>query len=117
MVTVVDYALRTTIAGRSYFVLILQGGIELVKSSVSDRHYATAMKCSMPTTFEEYTCKAMIGKELPGSIVKTKCDSFQVLNKKTGELVQFNHRYEYAPDSASPEKGIFEGAPERAIFD
>lgn len=117
MVTIVNYALRTTVTGKSYFVLILQGGIELIKSTVSERHYATAMKCSIPTTFEEYACKALLGKELPGSIIKKRCDPFQVLNKKTGEIVKLNFRYEYAPDAVSPDQGIFEGATEKAIFD
>ena len=116
MVTIVDYSLRTTVTGKSYYVLILEGGIELVKSSVSERHYATAMKCSIPTTFEEFTCKALLGKELPGTIVKTKCEPFQIV-KKTGEVVQYDHRYEFIPDSVSAEKGVFEGAVEKATFD
>ncbi|MEI7829684.1 MAG: hypothetical protein WCI31_07930 [Prolixibacteraceae bacterium] len=116
MVTIADYTLRTTNEGKDYFALILQGGIELVKSTTSDMHYATALKCSMPTTFDEATCKGLVGKQLPGVIVKKNCEPFQVLNKNTGEMVVINQRNFYSPDAVSSESGIFEGAAEKAIF-
>jgi len=74
------------------------------------------MKCSIPTTFEESICVGMVGKQLPGAIVRKNCEPFQIMNKNTGEMVQMNHRNVYSPDAATAENGIFEGKPESAIF-
>lgn len=116
MVTIVDYNERTTLEGKPYFVLIIQGGVELVKSSTSDMHYMTAMRCSIPTTFEEYTCKELIGKQLPGAILKKDCDPYEVTNRRTGQVVTMYHRNIYSPDATSAEAAVFEGEAERSLF-
>lgn len=116
MVTIVDYSLRTTALGKSFFSLFLQGGLELIKSSASDMHYATIMKCSIPSTFDEATCKSLIGKQLPGIILKKNCEPFEVLNKNTGEMVVMNYRYMYSPEEPSAEHAIFEGETESPLF-
>jgi hypothetical protein len=52
MVTIVDYSLRTNQEGKEFFALILQGGIELVKSKATERYYATLKKCQIISTFD-----------------------------------------------------------------
>ena len=40
MVTIIDFALRTNNEGKEFYSLILQGGIQMVNSKVTDRYYA-----------------------------------------------------------------------------
>ena len=113
MVTVIDYAKRQRKDdGSEFIVLILQGGLSLVKSQETGNFYATAKQCSIPSTFDEATAKAMIGESIPGSVVKMQCDAYEWTNKETGEVLELNHRWVYVPEGATLEEAIFEGAPE-----
>ena len=94
MVKIVDYAFRKAQDGREFFALTLQGGIEIVKSS-NGSSYVTIRKCSLPTTFDEETCKSLIGQELPGSIQKVDCEPYDYIIEKTGEVIKLTHRFEY----------------------
>jgi len=111
MVTIVDYALRQKSDGKEFIALILQGGIELVKSKVTDQYYATSKKCSITSTFNEATAKAMIGEKIPGSIQKQTCDPYSYVVKETGEMLELNFRWVYLPEGATLEEAIFEGDP------
>ena len=114
MVTIVDYALRQKSDGKEFIALILQGGIELVKSKVTDQYYATSKKCSITSTFNEATAKAMIGEKIPGSIQKQTCDPYSYVVKETGEMLELNFRWVYLPEGATLEEAIFEGEPMNA---
>lgn len=109
MVTIVDYAARTRSDGSVFFALILQGGIELVKSKQTDRFYATVKRASIPSTFDEATCKASIGQQFPGSIQKQSCEPYTYPVKETGDMLELNYRWAYLPDGATLEEAIFEG--------
>ena len=114
MVTISDYAVRTRSDNSQFFCLILQGGIELVKSKATDRFYATVKKASIPSTFDENTCKASIGQQFPGSIQKQSCEPYSFIVKDTGEILQLDYRWVYLPDGATMEEAVFEGVPEGA---
>lgn len=114
MVTIVDYAVRQKSDGKEFIALILQGGIELVKSKVTDQYYATSKKCSITSTFNEATAKAMIGEKIPGSIQKQTCDPYSYVVKETGEMLELNFRWVYLPEGATLEEAIFEGEPMNA---
>jgi len=116
MVTIIGYSLRTNQKGEDFFALILQGGIELVKSKLSDLHYATAMRCIIPSTFNEQTCQSMIGDKLPGKILKKDCDPFTYVNKTTGEESVIKHRYVYLPEGTTLEEVVYEGVPQTKVF-
>lgn len=109
MVTITDYALRKNAEGEEFFALILQGGIEMVKSKATNKFYATSKRCSIPSTFDEQTCKAIIGQQLPGVIRKVECESYQITVPETGEILQLNYRWEYASDTEKAEEAVFEG--------
>lgn len=109
MVTITDYALRQNGKGEDFYTLILQGGVEMVKSKESGRFYATAKKCSIPSTFNESTCKAMIGQQLPGVIHKVECEPYEITIKDTGEVIEFSYRWEYASEAENAEEAVFEG--------
>lgn len=95
MVRIVNYQKRTTEEGKEFFTLELQGGIEIVKSQETGKNYMTARKASMSCTFDEATCKSLIGTELPGSVKKVDCEEYEYTIKDTGEVITLTHRFEY----------------------
>ncbi|MGN6400964.1 MAG: hypothetical protein ACTHMD_10950 [Flavisolibacter sp.] len=95
MVKIIDYKLRQSNDGKQFFALILQGGVEIIKSKESGGIYATVRKASLATTFDELTCQTLIGIELPGSIEKVSCEPYQYTIQQTGEVVTLNYRFEY----------------------
>jgi hypothetical protein len=96
MVTVTGYQPRKTEDGREFFTLILVSGIEIIKSQ-NGGFYATAKKVSIPSTFNEETCKALVGEEMRGSIRNVKCEPYTFTIPETGEEVIRDTHYEYFP--------------------
>lgn len=115
MVTVIDYSLKKNQEGEEFFSLILQGEITVLKSKQSGKYYATAQKCSIPSTFDEPTCKGMIGEKIPGTIQRQTCEAYEFADKETGEIIELSHRYVYLPEGASMDEAIFEGAVQPVI--
>jgi len=62
MVRIIDYKARMSAEGEPFLALIVQGGITLVKSKETGLYYATAKKANIPSTFDEETCKSLIGQ-------------------------------------------------------
>jgi hypothetical protein len=112
MVEVKDFSVRTTKDGRQFVALILQGGLSLVQSRQSGNYYATVKQCSIPSTFDENTAKAMIGEKVPGSVQRKQCKPYEFTSKSTGEILTLDYRWVYVPEGATPEEAIFEGEPE-----
>lgn len=100
MVRIVNYQKRQAENGKEFFVLELQGGIEMVKSAETGKFYVTARKASISSTFDEITCKALIGTELPGSVEKVNCEPYNYTIKDTGEVITLCHRFEYVEEEA-----------------
>ncbi len=99
MVTIKDFKKRETKTGDAFFVLVLQGGISPVQSRKTGRMYFTAKTCTVPSTFDEETCKQIIGQQFPGEIVRIKTDPYDYAIPETGEIIELEHRWEYQ-DSA-----------------
>lgn len=99
MVKITGYSFRESNEGKPFYALTLQGGIEVVKSS-NGGSYVTIRKCSLPTTFDEETCKSLIGQELPGSIQKIACDPYEYTIQQTGEVITLSYRFEYVNEEA-----------------
>ena len=102
MITIQDYKLRLNSEGDSFFVLILSGGVEIIRSA-NGNTYATAKKASLPTTFDERVCKALLGTQLPGKIEKVVVEPYQYTIEDTGEVITLSHRYEYQDEEAGNE--------------
>ena len=98
-VKIIDYKQRITDAGKAFFALILQGGIEIITSNTG-KQYITIRKVSLPTTFDELTCQSLVGQELPGTISKVICDPYEYTVEKTGETLLLSHTYTYVPDES-----------------
>jgi hypothetical protein len=97
MVTIIDYKTRQNQSGETYCALILEGDLEMVQSAETGRYYATARRASVSSTFSEETCQRLIGKQMPGTILKQTCDSYEYTVPETGEIIQLKHRYVYSP--------------------
>src|SRR6476661_322170 len=108
MVRIIDYRKRENSQGESFFALILQGEICLVQSKATGRMYATALNTSITSTFNEVTCKSLIGKEIPGSIKKVECDPYEYFVKESGETISLNFKCVYSTDIMENEEAIFE---------
>jgi len=109
MVTVTDFAERTNAEGKTFFALVIQGGLEMVKSQNTGRYYATARKTSIVSTFDERTCRGLIGSQIPGSIHKLECNTYDYTIKDTGEIIQLSHTYVYLPEGETVEENVFHG--------
>lgn len=97
MVRIIGYKKRKTEDDKTFYALHVQGGIEMVKSQVTGSFYATARKTSVISTFDEETCKALIGTEMPGKVEKVSCEAYEYTIKETGEVITLTHRYTYLP--------------------
>lgn len=95
MVTIVDYKTYQREDGSEFHALIVQGGLEAVKSQETQRTYFTARTANVLCTFDENTCKTLIGNQIPGSIQKQEVDPYEYTIPQTGELVTLSHRYVY----------------------
>lgn len=110
MVTISNYESRQG-TDAEFFVLILQGDVEFVTSQKTGLPYAMLPKCSMPATFDEVTCKSMVGKQIPGSIIKQECEPYEYIIPRTKEVVELCYNYVYSPmENSTPEKAVFADA-------
>jgi len=108
MVTIKDYVQRENSLGETFYALLVQGGIEIVKSKETGKNYFTAKTASVPSTFPEEVCKGLIGQQLPGSVKKVECEPYEVVNQETGETRQLDYRYEYIQEGETVDEVIHE---------
>lgn len=101
MVTIVDYKTYQKEDGTEFYALVVQGGIETVKSKETGRNYFTARQAVVTCTFTEETCKSLIGKEMPGGIRRVEVEPYQYTIRETGEVVTLSHRQEYLSEEES----------------
>lgn len=109
MVTVQDYAIRKNADGEDFVALILQGGIEMVQSEETGNYYATTRKASVTSTFDEATARSLIGREIPGQIVRVECEPYVYIVEDTGEQLTLTHTYEYQPEGVKQATHIAQG--------
>ena len=100
MVRIINYKERKKEDGTSFFVLELQGGIEMILSKATGNFYATAKRAFIPSTFDEQTCSALIGTEMSGRIIKEDCEPFTYAIKETGEEITLSHRWVYVTEES-----------------
>ena len=97
MVTIVGYKTAQNEMGEEFYMLVLQGKIEMVKSKETGSYYATARKALITSTFTEEVCESLIGTQMDGEIVKEQCDPYEYTVKETGEIIELSHSYRYLP--------------------
>lgn len=111
MVRIVNYQKRQTEEGKDFFVLELQGGIEMIKSQETGQMYITARKSSISTTFDELVCQSLIGTELPGNIEKVNCNPYEYTIRDTGEVIVLSHKFQYVEEVKQPAKSVLSNFP------
>lgn len=104
MVRIIGYKTRQKESGDEFYLLEVQGGIEMVLSKTTGQYYATAKKATVSTTFDEDTCRGLIGTEFPGRVVKIQTELYQYTIRETGEEVTFEHRYIYLPEGVESDE-------------
>lgn len=112
MVTITDYKERQKEDGSSFYVLQIEGGIDLVQSQTTGNYYATSKRAFIPTTFGEGMCSKLIGKELAGHIVKQECDPYEYTVKDTGEVLILEHKWMFVPETAATAKPVEKSSDE-----
>ena len=98
MVRIVGYKTIEKEDGDEFLALTVQGGIEIVKSKTTGKSYFTARIVNLPATFDEETCKSLIGSDFEGNIIKVPCEPYEYTIRETGEVVMINYRYEYVDE-------------------
>lgn len=112
MVTIVNFEKRQSKTGNEFFALILQGGVEMVRSVETGQFYATVKKCSVPSTLDEESCKQMLGSRIEGNIQKTTCEPYEYTVPETGEVIELSHRWAFVPENTSVQKHVAQTMPE-----
>jgi len=115
MVTIIGYRERQNLLGEKFYSLVLQGSLEMVKSTRTGRYYATAKRASVTSTFTEDFCKELVGQTLPGSIQRISCEPYEFIVPETGELVKLDFRWIYLKegetiDSVVREEEVVQGS-------
>jgi uncharacterized OB-fold protein len=98
MVTITDYKTMTNENGKSFNLLVVQGGLESVKSKNTGKTYFTAKTANVSCTFEEEMCKTLIGQQIDGSVNKVSVDPYEYTVPETGEILTLTHRYQYVDE-------------------
>ena len=101
MVTVTGFAERQRKDGTTFIALELTGGVELVQSSNTGKFYATARRTSIPSTFDRTIAEGLIGTRMTGDVVRVQVDAYDFVDKRTGETIQLQHSYAYAPEGST----------------
>ena len=104
MVTISNYKEREREDGSFFFVLEVQGGVELLQSQKTGQFYATSKKAYLPCTFNEKICQTLIGNTLEGSIYKQECEPFTFVVPETGEAMSLSHRWVFTPEEPQEKK-------------
>ena len=97
MVTIVDYRLNKNSDGEKFYSLILEGDLTIVQSTETGNFYATAKRSSITSTFSEESAKKLIGREIPGDIIRESCDPYTWVEPESGEEITLSHTYKYVP--------------------
>lgn len=101
MVRITDYRTIQKENGETFYALIVQGGIEAVKSKETDRIYFTARTATVASTFNEATCQSLVGTQFPGEIKRVEVEPYEYLVPETDEIITLSHRYQFIPEEES----------------
>lgn len=98
MVKIVDFKVNQTEEGNEFCTLIVQGGLEAVKSKQTNKTYFTVRTARVACTFTPDICKSLIGTDFPGTVKKVESEPYEYTVESTGETITLTHRYEYVSE-------------------
>jgi ketol-acid reductoisomerase len=105
MVKVTGVETRKNSEGQNFTVLVLLGGLDMVKSKETGRFYATARKTTISSTFSEETAKDFVGTKLPGRIEKVECEPYDFV-VEGGEVIELDYTWAYNPSPNTTEEVV-----------
>lgn len=108
MVQIVNYRECSKDDGSKFYLLELQGGIEMVMSKTTGQFYATAKKAVISSTFDKATCQGLIGTQMQGSILKVEVEPYNYVVRETGEEITLTHKWVYTPEEEPKIEKFFE---------
>jgi hypothetical protein len=106
MVKVINVVKRTNKNGDQFNALLLESGLELVKSQKTGRWYATSKRATITSTFDDASAQSLIGAQIPGSVQKVECEPYSYTIKETGETITLSHRWEFFKDGEYAENKV-----------
>lgn len=95
MVTISNYKSFEKEDGGFFYALVVQGGVEAIKSKETGQTYLTVKTAMVPCTFDESTCKSLLGQKMPGTIKKIDVEPYEYSNSVTGEIITYTQRNVY----------------------
>lgn len=101
MVKIIDYRTCQTEDGEEFNTLLVQGGLEAVKSKETGRTYLTARTASVPCTFNKDICESLKGTDLHGNIKRVEVEPYEYAIPNGGEVIMLTHRFEYVGEDES----------------
>jgi hypothetical protein len=107
MIIISDVAERKNSKGENFVALILTGSVEMIKSKIGGKFYATVRKASVPSTLSLKLAKQVIGTRIQGMIVKKPCTPY-MFKTQSGEEIELDWTYEYTDDAANLTEEVFQ---------
>lgn len=98
MVKIIDFKVSRNADGKEFVSLKLQGDVEAIQSQQTGKFYFSAKTCYIASTFDPSTASSLIGKEIPGNVIRVASDPYEYTLKETGEIITLMHRYEFKPE-------------------
>lgn len=100
MVTITNYFIRQGKDNKPFIALEITGEVEIIQSLDTGRFYATAKRCSIPSSFSEEMAQTLIGKQIKGRIDRVQSEAYEYTVKETGEVISLTHTYVYNPEES-----------------
>lgn len=100
LVKVKNYHVRKSENGEPYITLELEGDVAFVQSQNTGRFYATTKRCFMFAAIDEPTARALVGTQLPGTIVRVPVEPYEYTVPDTGEVRTLNYSYQFRPEES-----------------
>ena len=114
MIEIIGFQKRTNTEGQDFNVMVLQGGIELIKSSESGNYYASAKRATITCTFDERICRQLVGTKLPGKIERVPCEEYEFAVPGTDEKLKLSHTYKYSAEPSTAEEHVYDEVMQEA---
>lgn len=95
MVTIASYEKKKNQKNEEFIVLNLVSDVVMERSEHTGNWYANTYKANIVASFDEDTAKLMVGKQLPGSIIKKEVAPYEYTVKSTGKKMILKHSYLY----------------------
>ncbi|SDL83611.1 hypothetical protein SAMN04488034_101800 [Salinimicrobium catena] len=104
MVTIVGFKSFENEEGKTFHSLVVQGDLEAVKSKETNNVYFTAKTALVSCTFNETTCKELIGTKMPGLVKRVEVEPYEYTDPSTGEISTLTFRNRYFTDEQDAEE-------------